>query len=440
MKYKLAFVVFSALVVGCATTSTDQPTEAAALDASGTVANVACSDIIFTGEVKKRFPEIDQACRGVVRDADGDPYIKIGASVHSVRRDLRTAKVSSVTLNMLHTKGDQLRYLTVKPPRDFRYTVDGKMKTADAMDRGQKLNMYLPPDRWELAWDIETAIPVDTEVYVEDIETYLVTTSMDADESFEFGSAELTDEGKADLAGIYDAIGEYVPLVTIFGYTDMIGSEQYNLDLSQRRADAARDHLVSLGVPANRVEAVGRGESNPIVGCVGMAGEELKTCLSPNRRTEVIFMVPAVADAAVIDVTKTYVDPLGRPVITIEQLGVAQMAEISDMANEMLDACDAEITNYCDRSQAGDGRILGCLSANMQAGYDYSASCDAAMLLVLDAVTFRRTRLNAVGRACSVELAACDAAPLGTKLDCVALQPKSEVCTIAMDLLATSAF
>nr|WP_238566522.1 OmpA family protein [Nonlabens ulvanivorans] len=67
-------------------------------------------------------------------------------------------------------------------------------------------------------------------------------------------------------------------------YTDTRGSDSYNKTLSQKRADAVKGYLISKGVTANRVKAVGRGEENPVVDC------ESKTCsdeeYEQSRRTE----------------------------------------------------------------------------------------------------------------------------------------------------------
>jgi OOP family OmpA-OmpF porin len=52
--------------------------------------------------------------------------------------------------------------------------------------------------------------------------------------------------------------------VTIAGYTDSIGSEDYNLKLSERRAQAVKQYLVSRGIAASRLNTVGRGEADPI--------------------------------------------------------------------------------------------------------------------------------------------------------------------------------
>jgi outer membrane protein OmpA-like peptidoglycan-associated protein len=318
--------------------------------------------------------------------------------------------------------------------------VDGEEKKADYMAKGENLGLYLPPDRWEIVWSLETATPLDTQVYIEDIDTQLVTSNLLADEAFAFNSAELSVEGRAELDGIVTLIGNHVPAITIFGYTDRIGDEKYNQDLSQKRAESTRDYLVSAGVPSGRVTAIGRGESNPIVACEEMGGDELKACLLPNRRVEVVFFIPAIADTAIVEMTKTYLKPSGKIIQVKEELAIVKIEDISGVAGQFMDACAVEIENYCATTPAGEGRILGCLAANKQAGYEYSAGCDGELVRFVDAVLFKRMRLNAVGSECSVEIAACDAVPMGSKLDCVSSRPMSSSCSTAMSNLASAAF
>lgn len=75
--------------------------------------------------------------------------------------------------------------------------------------------------------------------------------------------------------------------VSITGYTDRIGSDAYNLDLSKRRAQAVKRYLVERGVAADRLEAIGRGKANPVVECHDKDRQALIRCLEPNRRVEV---------------------------------------------------------------------------------------------------------------------------------------------------------
>ncbi|HEY8518263.1 MAG TPA: OmpA family protein [Candidatus Binatia bacterium] len=72
--------------------------------------------------------------------------------------------------------------------------------------------------------------------------------------------------------------------VRIEGHTDSIGTEQYNLRLSQRRADAVRRYLIDGGIAASRLEAVGKGESQPV------ASNDTADGRAQNRRAELIVL------------------------------------------------------------------------------------------------------------------------------------------------------
>ena len=75
--------------------------------------------------------------------------------------------------------------------------------------------------------------------------------------------------------------------VTITGHTDRLGSEEYNQKLSEKRAQTVKQYLVDQGVAANRLEAIGRGESQPVVQCDDADRAKLIKCLEPNRRVVV---------------------------------------------------------------------------------------------------------------------------------------------------------
>ena len=75
--------------------------------------------------------------------------------------------------------------------------------------------------------------------------------------------------------------------VVITGYADRLGNDKYNQKLSERRAIAVKDYLVSKGVAADRLTAVGKGEANPVVECSEKNRAALIKCLEPNRRVEV---------------------------------------------------------------------------------------------------------------------------------------------------------
>jgi outer membrane protein OmpA-like peptidoglycan-associated protein len=98
---------------------------------------------------------------------------------------------------------------------------------------------------------------------------------------FAFDKYDLNAESRAVLDSIYSSLeSRGFPMVEIAGYTDDVGSEAYNLQLSDRRAQSVLDYLVSLGVPADRLSAKGFGENDPVAPNDSDAGR------AQNRRVE----------------------------------------------------------------------------------------------------------------------------------------------------------
>ncbi|HJV28297.1 MAG TPA: OmpA family protein [Aromatoleum sp.] len=110
---------------------------------------------------------------------------------------------------------------------------------------------------------------------------------------FGFNKAVLTPQGKAAIdREVLARLREVGPLqqVTVSGHTDRLGSQQYNQVLSERRAKAVKDYLVAKGVPADRIDVIGYGKTQPVPGvkCDDKLGrKKLIECLEPHRRVEV---------------------------------------------------------------------------------------------------------------------------------------------------------
>lgn len=75
--------------------------------------------------------------------------------------------------------------------------------------------------------------------------------------------------------------------IVIVGYTDRLGSDDYNQKLSERRALAVKNYLMNKGIESNRLRAEGRGEADPVTMCDEQNKAALISCLSPNRRVEI---------------------------------------------------------------------------------------------------------------------------------------------------------
>jgi len=99
---------------------------------------------------------------------------------------------------------------------------------------------------------------------------------------FPFNSADVLPAGRENLRQLAQSLQRYPGTeVLIVGHTDNVGSDAYNMTLSQRRADAARGYLMSMGVPGERIRTSGRGESEPVASNESEAGRQ------QNRRVEV---------------------------------------------------------------------------------------------------------------------------------------------------------
>jgi len=81
---------------------------------------------------------------------------------------------------------------------------------------------------------------------------------------FEFDSSTLTSEAKDKLSAVGTVLAKYAELkVRIEGNCDERGSEQYNLALGQRRADAAKRYLASMGAHDRQITAISFGDQKP---------------------------------------------------------------------------------------------------------------------------------------------------------------------------------
>jgi OOP family OmpA-OmpF porin len=189
---------------------------------------------------------------------------------------------------------------------------------------------------------------------------------LQAGNDFGFDKAELSEAGKELLSQIVARHkNQYVARVFVAGYTDRIGDDEYNLKLSQRRADAVKSQLIADGIPADRIHTSAEGSADPLVTCPGLGGEALIRCLAPNRRTEVRFVVPVVSTAAVgefvgrrrqAEIKEKNVEAAGVAVNTpIIQRGMDEAVKI------MGDGCSKEVNSLCADVPMGGGRVMNCL-------------------------------------------------------------------------------
>jgi len=118
--------------------------------------------------------------------------------------------------------------------------------------------------------------------------------TLSTDVLFEFNRADLKPAGQQKLDELAkNAQGANVEKVVLVGHADRIGSEEYNKELSEKRAQAVADYLAQKGVDSSRLQVEGKGKSEPITGneCDKMGQENNKNakliaCLQPDRRVD----------------------------------------------------------------------------------------------------------------------------------------------------------
>ncbi len=93
-----------------------------------------------------------------------------------------------------------------------------------------------------------------------------------------------------DLASFLRKAGNY-EMVTVTGHTDRLGSDALNQRLSEQRAKAVRDYLVTHGVDPTRIVSIGKGRSEPVTVAAACdrskSKKALRACLAPDRRVEI---------------------------------------------------------------------------------------------------------------------------------------------------------
>ena len=105
-----------------------------------------------------------------------------------------------------------------------------------------------------------------------------------ADALFDFDKSVVRPDGKKSIdEALAKLHGVDLEMVIATGHTDSIGTEAYNQKLSERRAAAVKDYLVSKGIPASKVTTIGKGETQPVATNKTTEGRQ------KNRRVDIEF-------------------------------------------------------------------------------------------------------------------------------------------------------
>lgn len=112
---------------------------------------ITCRDLTFTGPVASQFPQAQDACLGV-ETREGRPYAHFEARIRNVRGN-------TVEAEFKMPDGTYSRPISVTPDPEARVRIAGRSYRYRDLSRGQELDVYLPPDRWEIV------VPADTEEF-----------------------------------------------------------------------------------------------------------------------------------------------------------------------------------------------------------------------------------------------------------------------------------
>jgi peptidoglycan-associated lipoprotein len=103
------------------------------------------------------------------------------------------------------------------------------------------------------------------------------------DAYFDFNKSDIRPDARDNLAKTAEFLRSYTQIrVTIEGHCDERGSTEYNIGLGERRAQAAKNYLISLGIPADRMDTVSWGKERPF--CT----EHDEACWQQNRRAHFV--------------------------------------------------------------------------------------------------------------------------------------------------------
>ena len=125
-----------------------------------------------------------------------------------------------------------------------------------------------------------------TEVERVDEDTLLV--HFENDVLFDVDSSRVDSDGRMTLEDLAGVLEEYdKTAVVVQGHTDSTGSEEHNLELSERRAEAVRRYLATLGIDPARLATMGFGEESPV------ASNDSESGRRQNRRVDILLRAKA---------------------------------------------------------------------------------------------------------------------------------------------------
>ena len=203
---------------------------------------------------------------------------KSSSYVRGIVRDQETKQPLKASIELIDIDKDSLTSFTQSDSISGEYLM--------VLTKGARYALYVNKEKYlfkSLNFDFQTnniqQSPVDIDIELEKLKTGSVTVLNNI--FFEFDKYELQPGSTAELDKVVRLLKEN-PNITIevSGHTDNVGSETYNIELSQKRATSVIKYLVSQKIPQKRVISRGYGSSKPLGPNTSETGQKL------NRRIE----------------------------------------------------------------------------------------------------------------------------------------------------------
>ncbi|HEY9120631.1 MAG TPA: OmpA family protein [Marinobacter sp.] len=228
-----------------------------------------------------------EEARAAYEEIKGDPNV-----ARSGDRELRSAQQQLSRAESLAEEGAEIvkiehaaylanRHAQIAAEQGRRAELQQQINSAE--ERRRKLELQMSSNKAAQARREAEELRLQMEaMQAEQTDRGMVLTLGDV--LFDLNQAELKASGEATVRRLAEFMKEYEERrVRVEGYTDSTGEASYNQKLSERRAEAVRDALVSMGISWDRVATKGFGEEYPVASNDSSGGRQ------QNRRVEIVI-------------------------------------------------------------------------------------------------------------------------------------------------------
>lgn len=223
----------------------------------------SCSEMMWPADLADGYPKLIAACQEVVLADDGSSWARFNSKFENTNRDGRL--IFAIQDSNQHYVEDV--YLT---PSDGQMAyINGRETSFNLLRRGQVLNLYLPEG--QSGFSAKVGVPLASLATIEpkkvEVESQMLSMNMPSFEHVHFtlGSVELNSEALQILDKQALLLKDHPNMsVNIAGHTSASATRLFNQNLSERRAEAVRDYLITTGhIERSRLTTMGFGETRP---------------------------------------------------------------------------------------------------------------------------------------------------------------------------------